>query len=323
MRKTFSRTPRRAVLTFLVFMCSGCLNAMSASQVDPFPKAKRILVLGDSIAYQGNYVEDVEAWFVTRFPDSPKEWINAALPSEAVSGLSEQEHLTKFGFKRPDLRDRLDRALTEIKPELVVACYGMNDGIFLPFDSERFLKYQEGILWLKSKCREAGTQVLFLTPPVYDEEKGDKKGYANTLDEYSKWLISKRAEGWWVIDIHGAMKEALDLSRKENPAFFYAKDGIHPDEKGHWTIARCFLQSLGAKDLEGVNSPEEMVANISRGKEILEKIQQRQRFMKDAWLTSIKHHRPGMKKGIPIEVAKEKYAETQSQIYVIQGRKAS
>ena len=33
---------------------------------------------------------------------------------------------------RPDLHERLERVLTQTKPDLVFARYGMNDGIYLP-----------------------------------------------------------------------------------------------------------------------------------------------------------------------------------------------
>src|SRR6516164_2042518 len=52
----------------------------------------RIIFLGDSITYAGGYVDDVEAYYVTRFPDRHFEFINMGLGSETVSGLSEPGH---------------------------------------------------------------------------------------------------------------------------------------------------------------------------------------------------------------------------------------
>ena len=105
---------------------------------------KRILFLGNSITYDGRYVSDVEAWLIARYPNRHLEFINAGLPSETVSGLSEEGH-ADGKFPRPDLHERLTRVLKQIKPDLVLASYGMNDGIYKPFDESRFQKYKDGI----------------------------------------------------------------------------------------------------------------------------------------------------------------------------------
>ena len=72
----------------------------------------RVLFLGDSITYGGQYVSFVEAYFVTRYPERQIEFINAGLPSETVSGLSEEGH-ADGKFPRPDLRERLARVLEQ------------------------------------------------------------------------------------------------------------------------------------------------------------------------------------------------------------------
>jgi len=71
--------------------------------------ARRVLFLGDSITYSGEYVESVEAYFVTRFPEREIEFLNLGLPSETLSGLSETGH-AGGAFPRPDLHERLGRA---------------------------------------------------------------------------------------------------------------------------------------------------------------------------------------------------------------------
>src|SRR5512133_1780233 len=104
-------------------LCAVSLPARSA--VAP-PAAKRILFLGDSITYSGLYVTYVETFLRLKYPDWNGEIINLGLPSETVSGLSEEGH-AGGAFPRPDLKERLDRVLEKTKPDLVIACYGMND----------------------------------------------------------------------------------------------------------------------------------------------------------------------------------------------------
>ena len=196
------RHPKFPGIACCLLLCLQICLAESSAAAPMFGAAKRVVFLGDSITYAGAYVETVEAYFVTRFPDRGVAFINVGLPSETVSGLSEDGH-AGGQFPRPDLHERLDRVLAQLKPDFVVACYGMNDGIYLPFDEARFAKYRDGLQRLRDKCAAAGAKVLHVTPPTFDEVKGGHPGYANTLDRYSDWLLAKRADGWDVVDLHG------------------------------------------------------------------------------------------------------------------------
>ena len=56
-----------------------------------------------------------------------------------------------------------------MKPGVVLACYGINDGIHLPLDPARFAAFQKGIAGLIDRCRSAGVKEIFLiTPPIFD-----------------------------------------------------------------------------------------------------------------------------------------------------------
>ena len=301
-----------AIFVLMVFAINSLADSVSSSS--PLTGVKRVLFLGDSITYQGAYTEDIEAWFVTRFPNRQIEFINVGLPSETVSGLSEPDHLTRYKFARPDLHERLDRVLAQTKPDYVIACYGMNDGIYLPFDEGRFEKYAGGIGWLREKCLAAGARVLLVTPPVYDEASGKNPGYRHTLDRYAEWLVAQRTNGWDVADLHQPMSDYLDAHRQSDPKYFLAKDGIHPSDVGHWIMAKQILLQLGAKDVANHQSPETMVATHTNGAVIFSLIQDRQRMMKDAWLTATGHKRPGMTKGLPLVQAQARAAEMEKQI---------
>src|SRR5207245_9870562 len=95
---------------------------------------QRVVFLGDSNTFAGQYIAYLDAYLYTRFPDKKFELLNLGLPSETVSGLSEPDH----PYPRPCIFERLDRILEKTKPDIVVACYGMNDGIYHPFSVQRF-----------------------------------------------------------------------------------------------------------------------------------------------------------------------------------------
>lgn len=289
-------------------------EASGAEPASLFGNAKRVVVLGDSITYSGAYVEFIETYFVTRFPERHVDFINIGLPSETVSGLSEPGH-AGGQFPRPDLHERLDRALAQTKPDFVIACYGMNDGIYLPFDEGRFAKYREGIEWMRDKCLAAGAKVVLVTPPTFDEVKGGHPGYSNTLDRYSDWLLSKRSDGWDVVDLHRPMNHFLAEQRQKDPGYFLAGDGVHCNEAGHWIFAKQILAHLGAKEVADMDGPEAMLATVKNGEAVLKLVQQKQRMMKDSWLTAIGHKRPGMNKGLPLDEAKKKAAEIDQKLH--------
>ena len=131
------------------------------------------MVLGDSITYGGEYVDQFELFLRANFPDRRFEVLDLGLPSETVSGLSEEGH-AGGKFPRPDLHERLERVLAKTKPDLVTACYGMNDGIYLPFDEPTFLAKSvsfAGERWTERYDR-ALTDVL---PPPWSTRSGSTR----------------------------------------------------------------------------------------------------------------------------------------------------
>lgn len=310
--KRYSRFVSRSVLLLLALFTTGLAQAQGRS---PFPEGtKRILFLGNSITYTGRYITDMEAYFITRYPERQYEFINLGLPSETVSGLSEPGH-AGGSFRRPDLHERLGRVLDRVKPDVVFACYGMNDGVYLPFDEERFEAFRSGIKRLHAALEKSGAQrIILLTPPVHDDAALGTKGYNLVLGKYSQWLLGQRDSlGWEVADIHTPMTRYLEKKRLVQPVFKLAEDGVHPGEEGHWLMARAALLYLGE---EAALAPDVLSAlgKRSSGAEIHQLVSERQAFMKDAWLKETGFRRPGMAPGIPLAEAERRYGEIEERI---------
>ena len=276
------------------------------------PDVRRVVFLGDSITYGGNYVSDVIAYQRMRESSRQMEFINVGLASETTSGLSEPGH-AGGKFPRPDLHERLARVLDKTKPDLVIACYGMNDGIFLPYDAARFHAFTKGMTRFHETVEKSGAKIIHVTPPIFDGVNGGHAGYAEVLDRFSEWLVTQRTHGWRVVDLHTPMKQALAAGRAKDPGFALAKDGVHPGEQGHWLMARTILTALGAKDLEDITNADGMFSNEADGKKLLGLIHQQSSVMKDAWLTDIGHKRP-QNPGLPLAEARTKAAEVEAQI---------
>ncbi len=281
------------------------------------PEARRIVFLGDSITYNGGYITILEAAFIAQYPDLEIEILNLGLASETVSGLSEEGH-ANGQFPRPDLHERLDRVLAQTKPDLVVSCYGMNDGIYFPFSEKRFAAFKDGIQRLRDKVLAAGAEIIHLTPPVFDplpiRERtlpagldaypGPFEGYNDVLNRYSDWLLDQaKHAGWTVYDVHGEMNQALAGKRREDPDFTFAKDGVHPDAAGHLIMARPLLKAWNLS----VNPDGSQ--DHPKGDAIFANVKQKQALLRDAWLTRTGHQRPGVKEGLPFHDACEKAEE--------------
>src|SRR5262249_32761500 len=160
-----------------------------------------------------------------------------------LSGLSEDGH-AGGQFPRPCLFERLDRLLEKARPEVVFACYGTNDGIYLPLDKERLAAFQKGVKKLIAQCQKAGAEQIFLDPPP-SHDLAPKKGefnYDAVLTEYSKWETELKVTGVTVIDLHAAMRKARDA--RSAP---FSGDKVHFGDDGHLLVAKTILTELGAK----------------------------------------------------------------------------
>ncbi len=323
--------PARNIWSWVAALPLLIVGTTSAFAAEPSPLAgvRRVVFLGDSITYSGQFIEFIEADLRLRDPALRCEFLNLGLPSETVSGLTEPGH-AGGAFPRPDLHERLDRVLEETKPDLIVACYGMNDGIYYPFDEGRFAKYQDGLRFLRGRAAAAGAKVLHITPPVFDpvpiasrtlpagldEYRQPFVGYDEVLGRYSEWLLAQRQDGWEVVDIHEIMASHLAQERGRDPKYRLAADGVHINEVGHLLIARQVLAHWGipTREFDDARSAARVFSSRPHGLEVLDLVRRRQRLLKDAWLTETGHKRPGMTPGLPLDEATRRADEIGRQL---------
>jgi lysophospholipase L1-like esterase len=258
------------------------------------------LFLGDSITQAGHYVDYIETWYLLNTENRPL-MTDLGLSSETVSNSSEPDH----PFARPWLHSRLDDVLVRVRPDLVIACYGMNDAIYHPFSAARFSDYQTGIRRLIDATKAIGADIILLTPPPYagrvspkpapatGEAYSYKKpypGYNDVLQQYAEWILSlDTEEGVMAIDIRPALETHMAES--------YPKEPVHPNVYGHKVMAEVFLQDLGldtGSDLleTGVNPR----LNDSQWGEMLELIRQQREIYDRALLNDIGHGNPRVRK---------------------------
>jgi lysophospholipase L1-like esterase len=230
------------------------LSVLLLLAVDSTPRhGDTILFVGDSITQAGDYVADVEAFLLACRPSDFFRVINVGKSSETVSGTSEPDHHPP----RPCIHDRFARDVAAFKPNVVVACYGMNDGNYFPFDVERFEKYKAGMTrFVERVFKETPARALvLLTPPAFDASRappppadGKSFGYKHpsphydeVLRKYSDWLLTLKSERVCLVDVHRAFNLIQRGVRERGRPFTLSPDAVHPDGAGHWIIAQSLL----------------------------------------------------------------------------------
>jgi lysophospholipase L1-like esterase len=202
---------------------------------------QKVVFLGDSITQAGGYVSFADYYLQKHQPALHAEVYGLGLSSETVSGLSEPNH-AGGAFPRPCLFERLGRLLERMKPDVVFACYGMNDGIYLPLEESRFAAFKKGVHQMIDQCRIAGVKHFYLiTPPIYDSKAvAPNFNYDTVLTAYAAWEMTLKEPGLVVIDLHTVMRQA-----RETRTEVFSKDSVHPGDEGHWLMAKTVLTNLG------------------------------------------------------------------------------
>lgn len=286
-------------MPWLLFICLIWVHpGLYADSSEP-----RILFLGDDITYQGGWVVEVESAIRAQKGYARISIVNMGLLSETVSGLSEPAH-AGGSFLRPNLRTRLSRILSQYKPTLVIAQYGMSDGIFLPLDEKRFKAFQEGITSLRNDCIKSGAKIILLTPSLYAPDKlPEVMEYEKVLQTYSAWLVAQRKAGWQVIDVHSRLMFEYSKAKKADPKFIFASDDVHATEKGHSLIARAVWDGLAPSMMWSKDTP--LISDTAKNRSLLKSMV----VLRNAWLSEIGYNNPLVSPGLPLETAEKRSSE--------------
>lgn len=284
-------------------------SPLAAQDVDAVA-GKRVVFLGDSITQSGGYVTIITYYLEKLYPRKEFDTLGLGLASETLSGLSESGH-AGGKFPRPCLFERLGRLLERVRPAVVFACYGMNDGIYQPLDADRFTAFKLGVTKLIGQCKQAGVMEMYLiTPPIYDfTPRGSEFNYDAVLTKYAKWETELKVPGVRVIDLHSAMRKARDVRTEP-----FSRDRVHPGDDGHLLMARTVLAALA------VTVPDESVAEIK--KDPLYKLVAEKRAIRSVqWMKHIGYTRETKVEPQPLGTIEARAAELQEKINALRRSK--
>lgn len=295
---------------------------MAATEASPaelpgfLQSAERIVFLGDSITDAGHYISQVELQWRLRHDGKAPEMINLGLPSETCSGLSEPDH----PFPRPNVHERLRRALVQAQPDVIVACYGMNDGIYYPFSNDRFAAYKQGVEKLIDEVSSSGVRLILMTPPPFDPLPFRRQGkllpagadkyawfsiyeeYDEVMRRYSDWVLAKDGQVDLTVNLRQPVLDHLHEQRKTQPGYVLSSDGVHLNVAGHEILAATILRAWGFPELSPVPSG------------LLKLVERRQRLLHAAWVSHVGHKRPQVKPGLQLEEAQARASKIEAKI---------
>jgi lysophospholipase L1-like esterase len=239
----------------------------SGPKISSEPGPHLIIFFGDSITKAGGYYKIIRNELRRLSPAIPPDMHNFGHASETVSNLSEAYH----PGRRPCIHNWVG-AIVEEKPNLISACYGINDAIYHPFNEERFAAYKNGIESLIEKFQAVGSYVVLFTPPPFAakgpafpegtteaerdillaqanaaaeleaQKDPNKFGYRTAypyydevMARYADYILSlSDREGVSVVDIRTPMLERIHET--------HGGDAIHPNGTGHAVMAEAFLK---------------------------------------------------------------------------------
>ena len=294
------------------FACAAVLVAFTSLHVvahaEPLiAPGDRVLCIGDSITAAGHYVSYLDMQLQVQYPNNAPIVVNLGLPSEGVTGLSEPDH----PFPRPNVHERLKRALDQFKPDVVIACYGVNDGIYHPFSAERFTAYKTGIAKLIAEVKKRDISMVLCTPIPFDPAPLRVTGkllpldaeknfawfaiyedYDKVIGQYAQYIRTNLEGVDRTADVFQDITDTLVAKRKPDPNYTMSADGVHINVAGHLVMAQCVVEACG-------------ITWSTMDKPLFDLTEKKTKVLHNAWLSHVGHLRPGMAKGKPIAEAEK------------------
>lgn len=204
-----------------------------------FPKNARVCFIGDSITHNNGFVSRVYDYYHQNLSDRSVNIYNCGVGGGRVS--------TALPIMEEDVLSH--------NPTHAVIMFGVNDSdnrfFAVERSSERYDKlvnaYEVFQANLREMCRilrERNIEIILCTQAPYDEyqdcETKPWQGGFALMEGYAEAVRNIARElGLPVCDYHKHMSRAMQDELLYNP------DRVHPNEKGQFEMAKCFLNFQG------------------------------------------------------------------------------
>ena len=157
------------------------------------------------------------------------------------------------GERAPGFQARFADDCLGFKPNVVTTCYGMNDGLYRPYEPGIGAAYEQAMRAIARAAAAAGVGMVVgspgavdlftfrrpdLPPPVYNDNLARLRDIARTIARESGQPFANVHDHMMLAQLRAkpVLGEAYDVC---------GGDGFHPQPNGHLVMAYAFLKALG------------------------------------------------------------------------------
>ena len=204
-----------------------------------FSNDSRVCFVGDSITHGNTFLMHIVSHYKKKYPDSNINFYNCG-----ISGANLDEHLKI-----------LEADTLTYNPTHVVMMIGINDSgrenLLDCRSAERyqklkfaFEKYKKNLSEIYRIFKSKGIELILCTCAPYDEYSdfciGELRGGMPLIMSYNEHIRNfARENGLELCDYFTYMVEKMQTE------CLYCDDRVHPNDVGHYYMAKCFLEHQG------------------------------------------------------------------------------
>jgi endoglucanase len=213
-----------------------------------FADGARCSFIGDSITHGGNFLPDVELFYLTRFPDRRIAFHNRGCEGDTAEGA-----VARYPWD-----------IAPTRPSVAVVMFGMNDvGRWLydptkdAAENQRRQRpaidaHETHMRALVSKLRADEAEVVILTPTPFDDTAALPEPNCPHLNDRLRECAERaqlvaREAGTAVVEFHAPMTRINRQRQALDPAStIIGPDRTHPGPSAHMLMAHLFLRAQHA-----------------------------------------------------------------------------
>ncbi|MES2308180.1 MAG: SGNH/GDSL hydrolase family protein [Verrucomicrobiota bacterium] len=217
---------------FFIFLFTSA-SLLSAKELEALKNSK-VAVIGDSITEQKLYARFIELYLTVCQPQLGTSSFQYGWSGEKAVGFL----------------SRMDLDLDFYRPTFATLCYGMNDGLYKPFDATVGDAYEKPLVQIVQKLKKNGAFVVVGGPGAVDSfyfKRIPSEVYNQNLEKLSEIAKKIAADNQFpYADVHGTMMEVMAKAKAAlgNEYEVGGGDGIHPQSNGHLIMAYAFLKAM-------------------------------------------------------------------------------
>ncbi len=220
-------------------LVSGGIAALVGPDT-PLKSGDRMSFFGDSITWQGGFIERLREAFDRRQPplavELLKRGINGGRSSDLRDGCTELYGCTQAPFAEVVRQDG---------STVVVILIGIND-VWHGREEDTPETYRAALTTMVEAAKERGAAVVVATPPLIGEQRRGENSFDTQLDEYAKVALDvARQKNAIACDLRSACFAALASRNPDDSGHgILTYDGVHLSESGNALFADAIAGSI-------------------------------------------------------------------------------